>query len=207
MDGDMDPSSCRYHHTCELRFGESATILGHHWAQKEVIVHWLRLQTLVEWFPHPLHTYAMCMTTFICNGWRYGSVIMPLPPHLLVQICKIGWKPWLWMHTEWYPLCGVWASKPIWHGSHIHSKHIQGDWQPSYAVDGGIWIWIGHHTFSNAITSTIFGPDVWSQLKSWVTAGHQVLLLCSIWGSNHKFRAFQIMLLLATHIWRLIWCQ
>ena len=33
-------------------------------------------------------------------------------------------------------LCTGWGSKNTWHSSHIQSKHIQGNLQPSYAIDG-----------------------------------------------------------------------
>jgi hypothetical protein len=37
--------------------------------------------------------------------------------------------------TQMMPWCSGWGSKPTWNGSHIHSKHIRSDWQPSYTVD------------------------------------------------------------------------
>ena len=30
------------------------------------------------------------LTTFICCGWEYGSIIMPLPPHLLAKISLVS---------------------------------------------------------------------------------------------------------------------
>jgi hypothetical protein len=29
----------------------------------------------MEWFPHPLPTYARWLTTFICCGWAYEAII------------------------------------------------------------------------------------------------------------------------------------
>ena len=69
VDGDMDPSSSHSHHTCRPRFGKSAEILGHCLELNEAFVQWLRLQTHMEWFPHPLHTYTRRLTSFICSGW------------------------------------------------------------------------------------------------------------------------------------------
>ena len=94
VDGDMDPSSGRYHYTCQPRFGDLLKIFGHCLATKEAIAHWLRLQTHMEWFPHTLQTYEKCFTTFICCGWGYGSIIwpLPLPLYLSAQIWSSGVK-------------------------------------------------------------------------------------------------------------------
>ena len=39
FDGDMDLSSCRYHHTCLPWLGRSAGIFGHCWAQNDMAMH------------------------------------------------------------------------------------------------------------------------------------------------------------------------
>ncbi len=59
---------------------------------------------------------------------------MLLPLHLFTQIWESSHDPWLLMGGEWHH-CSGWGSRPTWNGSHIHLKHIQGDWQHSYAVD------------------------------------------------------------------------
>jgi hypothetical protein len=134
VDGQMDPTSCHYHHTCwhkEVKrlckycwsqgsckrfysalveapnphgmvptstpkysimqivpniLAQNTAILkdflGHSEAANEVKVHWLRHQTDMEWFPHPLNSYTMCFRPFIWSGWTDGSNIMPLPPYL-----------------------------------------------------------------------------------------------------------------------------
>ena len=38
-------------------FRELADFLGHSKATNDIKVQWLRPQTHMEWFPHPLHTY------------------------------------------------------------------------------------------------------------------------------------------------------
>jgi len=71
---------------CRLRLRKSAEIWGCSCLfQNKALVHCLRLQANMEWFPHPLHTYDRCWTTIICCGWGYGygSVIMPLTPHIV----------------------------------------------------------------------------------------------------------------------------
>ncbi len=52
----------------------------------DVMEHWLRSQTHMEWFPYPLQIYTRCMQSFICFTWTDGFTNMPLPSYLLVQI-------------------------------------------------------------------------------------------------------------------------
>jgi hypothetical protein len=47
-----------YKHTCWPRFGESDKIERHSSDKNDIMVEWLRLQTHMKWFPHPLHTYT-----------------------------------------------------------------------------------------------------------------------------------------------------
>ena len=84
VEGYMDPSAHHYHYTCSSRFWKFDEILCHFLALKECLLPWLRLQTQMEWFPHPLQPYERHLVTFICCGWEYGSVIWPLQTHLLV---------------------------------------------------------------------------------------------------------------------------
>ena len=110
---------------------------SHCLAPNEALEQWLRLQTHMECFPPPLHTYQRCFTTFICRGWGYGCIIMPFPPHMLVKIWKVRSNPEVTTWRQMKYLRSGWGSKPTWNGSHIHSRqHMKGDWQSSYAVDG-----------------------------------------------------------------------
>jgi hypothetical protein len=51
-----------HHYTTTIlvgpKFGELADFLGPSEATNDVMVHWLKPQTHMEWFPYPLHTYA-----------------------------------------------------------------------------------------------------------------------------------------------------
>ncbi len=89
---------CPKHH-------ELANFLGHSMATNNVRVHWLRPQTHIEWFPHPLQTYIRCDRTFVCWGWSDGSTIMPPPPHLPAPN-TMSWPNswvtvWLQMNVHW----------------------------------------------------------------------------------------------------------
>ena len=87
-------------------------------ATNDVMVHWLRPQTHMEWFPPPLQRYTRCLRTFICCGWAARSTIMPLPLHLpCVEIREFSkflghssatndvMVHWLrpQSHMEWFP--------------------------------------------------------------------------------------------------------
>ena len=63
-------------------------------------------------------------------------------------------KPLVSAEHQMILLGNGWGSKPTWNGSHIHSRHIKGDWQPSYAFDRDMdpsscryhhtcWSWLG----------------------------------------------------------------
>jgi hypothetical protein len=45
---------------------------------------WLRHQTSMECFPHPLKIYKEYFTTLICCRWAAISIIILLPSHSLV---------------------------------------------------------------------------------------------------------------------------
>ena len=87
LDGDMDPASCCYHHIFLLRLRKSAEIFSHWCKQK-----WSTMST--------------------CSGWRYGSVIMLLPPHLFAQILEVSWNLRSLLGTKWYPCIVVDALNP-----------------------------------------------------------------------------------------------
>jgi hypothetical protein len=48
-------------------------------------VQWLRILPNLEWFPHPFLPCMKHLSTFKCCGWAYGSVILPLPPHVFAD--------------------------------------------------------------------------------------------------------------------------
>ena len=114
-----------------------AKILGHCWAVKSTITQVMRLKTHQVQVKHPCHTYARCLTTFICNGWAYGFITTSFSRQVLAQIWEISQpKSWVTARLQTRPLYKQWGFRPTQSGSHIHVIHIQGVWQPSYAMDG-----------------------------------------------------------------------
>ena len=62
---------------------------AHTWITTNIMVQWLRLQIKMEWFPHPFQTYPRTLRSFTCCGRAAGSIIAPLPPHLLAPILGV----------------------------------------------------------------------------------------------------------------------
>ena len=99
-----------------LKFRELAGFLSHTWATSDVMVHWLRPQTHMEWVSCPLKTYPRCFQTFIFYKLVDGSTIMPYPPCLFGSNLRSGveflghtWATYVWCH-------GALAEAPDPHG-------------------------------------------------------------------------------------------
>ena len=46
-----------------------------------VLTTWLRLQTTLDYIPHPHHIYRKCFRTLVCYDWSHGCTLV-LIPHL-----------------------------------------------------------------------------------------------------------------------------
>jgi hypothetical protein len=84
-----------FHVRWQPRFVELTKILGCCWSTNHTITQAMRLETHPEWITHPCHTYTRCLTTFICNGWAYGSITTSLSCQVAAQICGIDQNPGL----------------------------------------------------------------------------------------------------------------
>ena len=91
VDGSMEELSYRYYQTCWPRFGKTIETVSLVCAQ------------MMPWHSNwgskptwngshiPLQTYTRRrLTIYICCGWEYGSIIMPLPPNLLAKIWEVS---------------------------------------------------------------------------------------------------------------------
>ena len=89
---------------------------------------------------------------------------------------KAELKSWIIAGGQTILSCIGWGSKPTLNGSHNYSKHMKGNWQILYAVDGdmGPPTCCYHHT-----CGTKFGK---AELKSSITAGGQMILSCIGWA-------------------------
>jgi hypothetical protein len=94
---------------------------------------------------HLLQTYTRSLTTFICCGWEYGSIILPLLPHFLAQIWEVSWD-----------LCHMCAHKWF-HGTVVEAlnphKMVPTFTPNIYKVIDSVqmlWmgVWIHHHAFT-----------------------------------------------------------
>jgi len=146
------------------RFWNSTKILGHCLAVNHTIMQWLRPKTHPERIIHPCQTYAMCLTTIICSGWAYGSIIKPLPLQGLArQILEFNQNPGslLGHKSYYYAMIEAWDPPRTYHTSMSDICNVFGNNHMQWM---GIWI---HH---QAITTARVGPDFGIQPKSWVTA-------------------------------------
>ncbi len=91
VDCDMDLSSCHYYHTLVgSDLGSVSWDLHHWWCAHK----WWHGTVVEAQNPHGMapmstQTHTIWLTTFICSGRVYGSVIVPLSPHLLAQIWEV----------------------------------------------------------------------------------------------------------------------
>ncbi len=104
---------------------EFGKILGESPAPNGVMMQWLRLQTHMEWSPHPLHTYARCLTSLICCGWEDWTSIMLLPQkqNIFIRVFEFGWNCGWLPCAKW---CNDWDTRPSWNGPHILFIHMRG---------------------------------------------------------------------------------
>ena len=160
----MDLSSCHYHHTCWPRFGRSASKWCH-----GTVVEALNPHGMV---PHPLQTYTRWFPTFICCGWEYGGVFMPLlltttlvGPDLGSQLRSVSLVVCTQMMLM--PWWSGWGSNPTWNGSHIHSKHIY------KVIDNLHMLWMGVWRSYHTVTTKLVGPDLGSQMKLCHLSAHK----------------------------------
>ena len=112
VDGHMDASSSYYHHTWYRWFGMWAEIAGHWRYMKNIIMLWLRLKPHPYWFTSFLIMHSKASTTIIICGVAHGSIITPLPPHLLFHICNTSFYSWSLLGNKWYHFALVEAQVP-----------------------------------------------------------------------------------------------
>ena len=86
----MDPSPLRFHH-CRCKIWKiSSRNLGLLLGTICTVTQMMRLCYNPEWISYTCHAYTRGLTTFICNGWAYGSITTPfLPLQVRAQIRKI----------------------------------------------------------------------------------------------------------------------
>jgi hypothetical protein len=87
------------------------------WATNDVMVHWLRPQTHMEWFPLPLQTYKVVKIIHMRSGWADGSTIMTLPQYILDGVQLMEFLPNSWIMQLGYRLYhGALVEAPDPHG-------------------------------------------------------------------------------------------
>ena len=132
------------------------------------------------------------LTTFICCGWGYGSIIMPLLPHLLTKIWDISWKPDWPGHSKWSPCALVEVPNPQ-RMVPISNPYIYKVIDNLHMLWMGMGIWIHHHAI------TLVDQDFWSSLF----AGAQQMKHVGIcWGSKLTWNGSHIHSIHIQGVWQ-----
>ena len=105
-------------------------------------------------------------------------------PHHAVTTTLVGpdlesqLKLWISAGYQMIPSCSGWGSHPI-HGMIPTST-------PNIykVIDKHYMLWMGIWSLHHAVTTTLVGPDLESQVKLWISAGCQMIPSCSGWGSH-----------------------
>jgi len=82
---------------------------------------------------------------------------MLLLPHLWDQIWKVAEKAWITVGYQIIPSCSGEGSHPTWNDSYIHSKIYK-------VIVKHYMLWMGIWSPHHAVTTTLVGPDLESQL-------------------------------------------
>ena len=73
---------------CLCRSGEDFRKIGVGRSSSDVVMSWLRLQTHLEFIPHPFYMYTQCFSTLICCGWACVCALT------LLCLCR-SWEDWI----------------------------------------------------------------------------------------------------------------
>jgi hypothetical protein len=130
----------------------------------------MRLYTHPKWITHPCHTHTWCLTTFICNGWAYGSIITQFTLQVQDPIWKISRNPGSLLWNKLYCYTEDEASYPP-KVDHTSMSYIYMVFDNLHMQWMGIWI---HH---QSLFTAGARPDLENQQKSWVIAVEQTVLL------------------------------
>ena len=133
----MEPSSCCYCNSCwprdfRCQSWNPGSLLGAKWSRC----------VLVE-APNPNQLYPTSTSNISKVFGNLHMLWMTIwNHHLATNTTLVGpdlehqeVKSWITAWCQMKLLYIGWGSKPIWTLTHIYSKHMQGVWQPSYAVD------------------------------------------------------------------------
>ena len=180
FDRDMDPSSCRYHHTCWSWLGRSAGIFGHCLARNDTAVH-------SGWVSKPTWNGSYFPSRHIKEDWKSSYAF---DGNMDPSSCRYHHTCWSWLERSdgvfghcWARndtaiYCG-WGSQSTWGMVPTSTQSIK-NWSISISSIQWMGTWICLH----AITSTLIGPDMGSPLKPLVSAEHQMILSGNGCGFN-----------------------
>ena len=180
----MDLPSWHFHQTSLPKFMERAKFFYHSWDINDVMVVCLRPQTRMEWFPHPLQAYIMCLRTIICCEWVDGSTI--------ILSTLAGLWPW---NTGVGQIPGSQLGYKWCHGALVKAPHPHGIVPTStsniYKMFEIIHVlWMGRWIHHDVTSTIILGPDFRELAEyvchtSWTT--NDVMVYCLMTQTHMKW--------------------
>ncbi len=163
-------------------------------ASNELIIQWLRLQTHMEWSPHPLHTYTRCLSSFKSCGWEDWISIMLLLQSLLSQVFEFG------KNTGWKP-CAKWSHDAMTEAKDSHGMVPTSSSYICKVLDIIHMLWMGDLDHHNAITTEIVVLCLWNWLKSCVADLRQMKSWCNDLGSRLTWNGPHILFIHMHGVW------
>jgi hypothetical protein len=127
---------------------------------------------------------------FICCGWAHGPVLTQSPPLSLIKPLEDKLEFWVTARPHPVGLCSIWGYWPTPNRSHINAIHMQGGWEPSYAVDGHMDL---SSLSSPALIGQAFGSQSWILGNCYTTTCRVVQCLRlwthskQIWNQCHTY--------------------
>ena len=129
----------QFQHVYRPKFGKSSEIMVHCRAANDTFVQWQRAEALTQHGTVSISPPNICWKVVDKLHMLWMGIwchILPITTTWVVPDLGSLLKLWFTAGLQLTPLCSGWGSNPTWNGSHISSQHMQGGWQPSYAVDG-----------------------------------------------------------------------
>jgi hypothetical protein len=150
----------------------------------------------MEWSPHPLHTYAWCLTSLICCGWEHWTSIMLLPQkqNIFIRVFEFGWN------CGWLP-CAKSSNDAM-----IETPDLHGMVPTSSSYICEVFniihmLWMQGLDLNHAVTTNIVVPSFWIWMKSCVTALHQMKSWCIDSGSRLTWNGHHFLFIHMQGVW------
>ncbi len=124
----------------------------------------------MEWLPHPLHVYPMCLRTFMLWVCVDGLTIMLSHQQKLAHICLLKITP----PQQMIPWNTDWGSKTTLEKLPYPISYISNVFENIHVLC--MYRWTRHHV----VTPTAVGTHFGTLQKSWITPPQQMIPWCTV---------------------------